>query len=157
MPVIKLVTIISAPIEICFDLSRSIDLHKLSTGKTNEKAIAGITKGLIGRDEFVTWEATHFGIRQQLTSKITAYDPPFHFRDSQFKGVFKLIQHDHHFESRNKVTKMTDTFYFESPFGILGRFFNKIILTKYLQKFLLKRNEVIKETAESGKWKEFLL
>lgn len=51
---------------------------------------------------------------------------------------------------------MTDSFDYESPFGIAGRIFNKIILTKYLRKFLVERNELIKEIAESGQWKEFL-
>ena len=157
MPVIKLETVINAPVEICFDLSRSIDLHIISTAKTNEIAIAGVTKGLIGKDEFVTWQATHFGIRQKLTTKITAYDPPFHFRDEQIKGIFKLLKHDHYFDSKDNRAIMTDVFFYESPFGILGRFFNKIILNQYLKKLLWERNELIKEVAESGKWKQFLL
>ena len=156
MPTIRLETVINAPIELCFDLSRSIELHKISTAKTKETAIAGITEGLIGQDEFVTWQATHFGIRQKLTSKITAYDRPFHFRDEQLKGVFKLLKHDHYFEQKDNTTLMTDAFYYESPYGILGRIFNKIILTKYLRKFLVERNELIKEIAESGQWKEYL-
>ena len=45
MPTIQLETIINADIKICFDLSRSIDLHQISTAKTNEKAIAGIRFG----------------------------------------------------------------------------------------------------------------
>ena len=57
MPTIKLETIIKSTIETCFDLSRSIDLHRISTANTNEKAIDGITKGLINLNEFVTWRA----------------------------------------------------------------------------------------------------
>lgn len=83
MPLIILETIINADIETCFDLSRSIDLHKISTAKTKETVVDGITKGLISYNEFVTWEAVHFGIKQRLTSKITAYKRPFHFCDEQ--------------------------------------------------------------------------
>ena len=54
MPTIYLTIEINAPIERCFDLSRSIDLHTLSTSHTNEKAIAGVTSGLIGLNEEVT-------------------------------------------------------------------------------------------------------
>ncbi|MFX8875810.1 hypothetical protein ABTM97_19785, partial [Acinetobacter baumannii] len=78
-------------IEKCFDLARSIDLHQISTAETNEKAIAGKTNGLINLNETVTWEATHFGIRQKLTSKITKFDRPYHFRDEQVKGAFKCF------------------------------------------------------------------
>ncbi len=41
MPRIELKIEIKADIQIVFDLSRSIDLHKISTEHTNEPAIAG--------------------------------------------------------------------------------------------------------------------
>lgn len=156
MPIIQLETIINAPVEICFDLSRSIDLHTVSTAQTKERAIAGVTKGLIGYNESVTWQATHLGIRQKLTSTITAYNRPFHFYDEQVKGVFKKIKHDHYFEEKDNAVLMTDVFLFESPLGLLGNIFNKIILTNYLKKFLFERNQLIKEYAETEKWKELL-
>jgi hypothetical protein len=76
MPIIRLETFIEASQDIVFDLSRDIDLHQVSTAQTNEKAVAGKTSGLIGLNESVTWEARHFGILQQLTSKITKMDSP---------------------------------------------------------------------------------
>jgi ligand-binding SRPBCC domain-containing protein len=154
MPVIELKTRIYSTIEVCFDLSRSIDLHTLSTAKTKEIAIDGATHGLIGADQFVTWEATHFGVRQQLTSKIKAFVRPFHFCDEQVKGPFRKIKHDHFFKMENEAVIMTDRFEFESPLGIFGRLFNKIILTGYLKKFLLERNEMIKKYAEGNEWKQ---
>lgn len=156
MPKIELTTNIKSTVEICFDLATSIDLHKLSTSGTNEQAITGITSGLIKMNELVTWEATHFGIRQRLTSKITAYDRPFHFRDEQVKGVFKSIKHDHYFENNGNEIIMKDIFEFESPYGVFGQLLNKLILTKYLTKFLIVRNNLIKDFAESEKWKTIL-
>lgn len=150
MPLINLETRISADMETCFDLSRSIDLHCLSTAQTRERAIAGRTSGLIGADEIVTWQATHFGIRQQLTSKITAYDRPFHFRDEQLKGAFRFIKHDHYFSSIEGGTLVKDVFCFQSPLGILGRVVDAVIMKRYLTRFLIKRNNMIKNVAESG-------
>jgi ligand-binding SRPBCC domain-containing protein len=118
MPVITLETRISAPIERCFDLSRDIDLHMQSTKHTREVAIAGITTGFIGAGQEVTWEATHFGVRQTLTIRITAYDRPVHFRDSQVNGAFKRFDHDHLFkEISGGSTLMRDVFDYESPLG----------------------------------------
>lgn len=119
---------------------------------TNEKAVAGKTNGLIELGETVTWEAVHFGIRQTLTSKITAYHWPNHFRDEQLQGPFKFIVHDHYFEQRGDTVVMKDSFSFDSPFGFLGKLANPT-LTKYLTRLLSQRNDVIKEYAESGKWK----
>ncbi len=156
MPTIILKTVIHADMQICFDLSRSIDLHSISVSDTDEKAIAGRTSGLIELGETVTWEATHFGIRQKLTSKITAFESPYYFVDEQVKGAFKSIHHQHIFEKDGNKTIMTDIFHFRSPFGIFGRIFNFFILNGYMRKFLTQRNQVIKAYAESGRWKEIL-
>lgn len=156
MPRIEIETRINADIEICFDLSRSIDLHSISTSQTNEVAIAGVTSGLISLNQTVTWEATHFFVRQQLTSKITAYERPFHFRDEMLKGAFKLIKHDHYFEKTESGCLMKDVFDFKSPWGILGKIADKLIMKKYLENFLTERNKVIKEYAENGTWQTIL-
>jgi ligand-binding SRPBCC domain-containing protein len=153
MPKIELVTEIKSTIDICFDLARSVDLHKISTAKTNEQAIEGKTSGLICLNEFVTWQATHFGVRQKLTSKITAFDRPNYFVDEQIKGTFKSIYHEHKFEQIADKVIMKDIFEFHSPFGLFGQLFNKLILTNYLHKLLVDRNNVIKEFAETNKWK----
>ena len=149
MPIIQLTTLINAPIEKVFDLSRSIDLHMESTKQTGEQAIAGKTNGLIGLGETVTWRAKHFGIWQTLTSKITEFDRPNLFADEMVSGAFKSFRHEHHFTTSGDHTIMKDVFEFESPLGILGRIFNKLILTRYMTKLLEERNRVIKEIAES--------
>lgn len=153
MPLIELTTVIQAPIRRCFDLARSIDLHKLSMTGTEEQAIDGITSGLIGQGERVTWRARHFGITQTLTSEITRLDLPYYFRDEMIKGAFKVLRHDHLFQETGKATLMTDRFYFESPGWLLGKLINKIVLTSYLKGLIEKRNQVIKEIAETDQWK----
>lgn len=110
MPKITLRTEIKADKEIVFDLSRSIDLHKISTEHTNETAIAGKTNGLIGLNESVTWRARHFGIYQNLTSKVTEFDRPNYFADEMISGAFKEFKHEHHFAELNGRTLMTDFF-----------------------------------------------
>jgi ligand-binding SRPBCC domain-containing protein len=156
MPLIELTTAIHAPINRCFDLARSIDLHKLSTEGTQEEAIAGVKSGLIGKGEQVTWRAKHFGVTQHLTSKITEFQSPYRFRDEMLDGVFKMIRHDHLFEESGDKTIMRDKFEFESPAGFLGLIVNKLILEKYLRNLLIKRNRMIKEVAEGDQWKTIL-
>lgn len=148
MPAIHLETIIKAPVDLCFDLSRNIDLHLASTKQTREAAIAGKTSGLIGLDETVTWRAKHLGVWQTLTSKVTGMDRPRFFVDEMVKGAFKSFRHEHHFLEIGENTKMTDIFIFESPFGILGKVADLLFLKRYLTNLLAKRNSVIKEFAE---------
>ena len=120
MPKILLRTEIKANKEIIFDLSRSIDLHKISTEHTNETAIAGKRSGLIGLNESVTWRAKHFGVYQKLTSKITEFERPNYFADQMVEGAFSEDKHEHHFANFNGGTLMTDFFDYKSPLCFLG-------------------------------------
>ncbi|GMN10216.1 hypothetical protein MTsPCn9_13690 [Croceitalea sp. MTPC9] len=157
MPRIILETRIKAKKEIVFDLSRSIDLHKISAKNTNEKAIDGVTEGLIRLNEFVTWQAKHFGFYQKLTSKITQFDYPNKFTDEMVRGAFKCFKHQHLFSERNGETIMKDIFDYTSPFGILGKLVDFILLKRYLKSFLQKRNIIIKRYAETDAWKKILI
>ena len=117
MAKIHLTSFIHAPIERVFDLSRSINLHQISTASTNEKAIDGVMNGLINKNETVTWQAKHL------------------------------------FKTRMFTTKITE---FESPYGTIGKIANSVFLKSYLEKLLINRNAVIKDYAETTKWKAIL-
>jgi ligand-binding SRPBCC domain-containing protein len=153
---IHLTSFIAAPIERVFDLSRSINLHQLSTASTNEKAIDGVITGLINKGETVTWQAKHLFKTRQFTSKITEMKSPFFFTDEMIKGDFKSFHHEHHFKAAANGTIMIDLLNFETPYGNIGKIVNSLFLKSYLEKFLIKRNEVIKEYAETQKWKAIL-
>lgn len=150
---IELSTSIFAPIEICFNLSRSVELHTISTSHTNETVIAGRTSGLFEKGDTVEWRAKHFGIYQQLEMQITAMAFPAYFEDCMLKGIFKSISHKHYFEQKGNITTMKDVFAYETPFGFAGRVFDTLILKKYMTILLLKRNQTIKNYAENGEWK----
>lgn len=153
---IELSTFIEAPIERCFDLARSIDLHKISVQQTQEVAIGGVTSGLIGPNQKVLWQATHLGFRQTLETQISKFTRPFFFTDEMVNGVFKTMIHDHFFYVMNKDTVMIDHFYYEVPLGLIGEAADIIFLKRYLTKLLTQRNETIKQYAESEKWMEIL-
>ena len=153
---IYLKTTIHAPVERCFDLARSIDFHQVSTDGSNEKVVAGRMKGLISQGEMVTWEATHFLVRQMLTTKIVSMQRPFRFYDVMQQGAFKSMEHVHLFQYRNGTTTMVDEFVYETPFGLIGRVFDKLVLKQYMTHLLTVRNRSIKQALESDEWKQFL-
>lgn len=145
---LHLTTFIAASAEMIFNLSRSIDLHMVSTAHTKEKAIAGVTSGLINLNETVTWEARHFFKKRQFTSKITAMQFPVSFTDTMTEGDFKSFYHEHYFKQVKNGTIMIDKLFFEMPYGRFGDFLGKIWFKRYLEQLLIKRNKVIKEHAE---------
>lgn len=156
MPTIHLTTFIAAPAERVFDLSRSIDLHKKSMVHTNEQAVAGTVVGLINKDETVTWKAKHLGKIRVLKVKISDMQSPHSFTDEMVSGDFKNMKHEHHFKPTGNGTLMIDLFSFETPYGKAGQIINFLFLSRYLKKMLEQRNSIIKEYAETDKWK-FLL
>jgi ligand-binding SRPBCC domain-containing protein len=153
---IQLTTIIEAPTERCFDLSRSVDLHTTSTNRTGERAIAGVTAGLIGLGQEVTWSGRHFGFRVTHTSRITALEFPKYFQDSMVRGMFRSFCHDHYFETSEGRTLMKDVLMFEAPLGLLGRAAERLVLQKHMRRLLERRNVSIRRAAESEKWRDYL-
>ena len=149
MPVIELETTIAAPIQRCFDLARSIDLHVDSMRHTGERAVAGRTSGLIELGESVTWEAKHLGVRQRLTSRITAFEPHTYFQDTMTDGAFASFVHDHFFRSSGPgETVMRDVVAFRSPLGVVGQAVDQLIIKRYLAKLLSGRQLAVKNAAE---------
>ena len=126
-----------------FDLSRNIDAHVGSMKHSREKAIGGVTTGLISEGETVTWQAWHLGVRFRMTSRITRMEAPTSFSDEQVKGPFKYLRHTHEFRPEGSGTLMVDTVEFAAPFGPLGRLVEKLILARYLQNLIEKRNEFL--------------
>ena len=107
-------------------------------------------------DEEVTWEARHFGVRQRLTVRVTAFDRPRHFQDVMIAGAFKSMAHDHTFAEHPEGTLMSDRFEFISPLGIFGRIADWLFLTSYIRRFIIRRNAVLKQLAESADWTRYV-
>jgi ligand-binding SRPBCC domain-containing protein len=150
MGVIRLETVIAAPVERCFDLARDLDFHMRSLAYTGERAVAGRTSGLIELGESVTWEGRHFGVRQRLTSKITAMDRPRYFRDEMTAGAFAAFAHDHRFEQRDGKTVMVDEILFRSPLGPLGWLVDFLVMKRYLRRLMEQRNRQLTTELESA-------
>ena len=156
MPVIVLYTRINAPRERVFDLSRSLELHQDTVAHTKERAIAAVTSGLLGLDDEVTWSAWHLGWRRRLRVRMSRLEYPFFFEDRMVEGAFRMMRHEHHFEPDGEGTVMMDRFEFTSPFGWIGRSFDRLFLERYMRRLLEQRNAGIKRIAESEEWRTYL-
>ena len=149
MSKIVLETFIAASAEICFDLMRDIRIHTETTSRTNEKAIAGVTDGKIELGQSVTFEGTHFGMRQRLTVEVVEFERPVRFVDEMTEGNFTTFKHIHDFSPQGNGTLMRDTIVWTSPFGVLGRIVDKLMLERHLRDLVTTRNAKLKDLAES--------
>lgn len=113
---------------------------------SGERAIAGVTFGVMHPGDSVTWKARHFGFPITMTSVISQYDAPHRFVDEQRSGPFRRWWHEHRFEPTTGGTLMTDVVEFESPAGSIGRLGNVLVLNRYMTKLLRQRNAWLADT-----------
>jgi len=159
MTTLEELTVIQAPIDRCFNLARSVEVHVLGNVHFGEQAIPleGNASGLLRPGDKVTWQARHFGIRQRLTSQITQFDPPHAFQDTMLSGAFAFMQHDHFFRQLpDGPTFMRDVFRFAAPIPLLGRIAERLVLDRYMRNLLRERNAIIKQVAESNHWHKYV-
>lgn len=148
MSLIEMRTEILSEEKTCFDLARSIDLHKESLKHTNGIPVSGKTTGLINFGEWVSWEMKHFGFVQHITSKITEFESSKYFVDEMVLGVFKSYRHEHYFISEGNKTIVLEKLHFEFPWGIFGKFVSWVFVKKYMTNLFMYRSALLKERAE---------
>ncbi|MGI4789421.1 MAG: SRPBCC family protein [Janthinobacterium lividum] len=150
-------TLIAAPLERCFDLARSVDVHTVGASPIHGKAIAGRMAGLSTQGDWTTWSARFFSLRFSLTTAITDFNPLCGFSDALRGGLFTEFGHVYHFAAKGVgQTMMTDEFSFQSPFGFLGAFFDSVLLRPRMQATMDFRAVTIKRIAESDEWLTYL-
>ncbi len=148
MPTITLVTEIHAPIERCFDLSRDLEVHARTVPQTRERLVGDKRDGQAEPGDVLTFEATHLGVRQRLTSHITEFDRPFRFADEALSGAFASLRHVHTFTEVPGGTLMRDEMTWKSPLGPLGTVADWLFLRRYMLRFLVIRNRNLKAICE---------
>ena len=147
---VEVETSITAPIERCFDLARSVDVQQQTMAQSGDRAVAGVTTGTMEFDDFVTWETRHFGLRYCVTSQITEYKPPHRFVLDQIDGPFTTFQHIHEFSSHGETTRMISALEYRPPYRWIGALADHLFLRRYLLRLLRTRSAFLKTIAESG-------
>lgn len=125
---------------VLMERSLDVDLHLSSMEESNEKAIAGVTSGLIGLGEEVTWRARHFGVWWSMTSRVTELEPDHCFVDEQVRGPFRRFRHEHVFEPTKDGTLMIDRIDFDAPLGPIGDVVEKALLRRHMRHLISSRN-----------------
>jgi ligand-binding SRPBCC domain-containing protein len=148
MTTIVVETRIAAPVGLCFDLARDVEAHLKTSSSTGERAVGGKTSGFHELGDVVTFEAVHFGIRQQLTSRIVEFDRPSRFVDEMVKGAFTSLRHVHEFGVDGAFVVMRDTLTWRSPLGFLGVLADKLFVEGHMRAFMMKKQSELRDLAE---------
>ncbi|MEI7963470.1 MAG: SRPBCC family protein [Verrucomicrobiota bacterium] len=146
---------IHAPIGVVFDSERDIYFHTATQGHRGERAVDGVTSGLLRLGDEVEWEARHFGVRQRLRVRISEMTPPNYFKDEMMKGIFRTFSHEHRFSEISATeTLKKDIIEFSAPLGFLGLIAERLFLRRYMRYFIQKKNFDFKTLIEKTNWAE---
>jgi ligand-binding SRPBCC domain-containing protein len=137
MPKIGLETLIAAPAALCFDLIRDPSV---------QPAIVKV-KGPAGVGQSITFAAR--GTRPIIV-KVTEHVYPQKVVDTMIQGPFHSFVHEHEFREVTGGTLILDTIEWTSPFGIIGRVADSLLIHRRLTKLVLSRNQKLKELAENN-------
>ncbi|MFE6997033.1 SRPBCC family protein [Microbacterium sp. NPDC057659] len=132
----------ATPTEV-FDISLDVGMHVDSQSSHGERVAGGPTSGMLAEGDRITWSARHFGVRFRMTSLVYDLDRPHRFRDRQVRGPFAEFQHTHEFEEVDGGTLMRDELVFRSPFLVLGRVVDALIMRRHLIRVITERNDGI--------------
>jgi len=79
------------------------------------------------------------GLPLRWRTRITEYEPPFHFVDTQLEGPYRLWEHRHTFQPAGDGTLVTDLVRYALPFGPLGGVAHGLIVRRQLAHIFRRR------------------
>ena len=157
MPILCEEVNVRAPVERCFDLARSVELHVDSSTGIGAQAIGGRRGGLSGAGDVTVWSARFFGLRFAMTTRIEDCVFPGRFSDRMTRGLLRRFAHVYRFQPLpDGGCAMSDELRVEAPFGPLGRLVEYVYLARRMRHLVRERLEHIKTVAEGDGWRRYL-
>ena len=156
MGFIHITNFIAAPSEIVYDLSRHMLLQKTAMEKIGGKQVRGVSSGLLSNQDIVLWNI-HFLKKDFLFNlKITDLTPGLFIQEEMFQGSFESFKHLRHFKKIQNGTLVIDEIFYSLPKKFWSGWIDRFFVNGKLHELLKERNKILKEYAESNKWKALL-
>ena len=156
MPGIHLTTFIAAPAKRVFDLSRHMAMYKRIFQGRNGNLTTAASSNLLKPGETISVVGKVAGRNRLATLKVTKFEDSILFVEEQVKGDLKVFRHEHHFKQVDNGTIVIDLIEYDQPGDLPGKIFAKFYLRKLLETFVTKRNDIIRNYAETEKWRAIL-
>ena len=124
--------------------SKPENLEKITPNTLHFKILADLPIDM-KVDQEIDYKIRIRGIPMRWRSKILSYDPPNSFIDEQIKGPYALWHHTHNFIEKDGGTYIHDIVKYKIPYGFIGRFLNKVWISKDLNSiFSYRKHEIAK-------------
>jgi ligand-binding SRPBCC domain-containing protein len=156
MSALHVTNFIAAPAEIVFDLSRHILLQKKAMEKIGVRQVRGVSSGLRSLGDAVMWSLSVLTKTFFFSLKISACTPNDQIAEEMFKSPLLSFKHVRHLKAIKNGTLVIDEIQYELPNKWWAAWVDKFFLRKKINELLHARNKVLKEYAESNKWRALL-
>lgn len=153
MSTIHVTTFVAAPAARVFDLSRNLSIYRKIFKQGAEQFSSTAGGNLLNQGDTILINAKHLGKIRSVTLKITAYNKPWFYTEEQIRGDLFSYKHEHHFKEAENGAIMIDIIEYEYPRDMIGKLLGKLYMKKYMEELVNTRNRLIKDYAESEKWK----
>jgi len=156
MGFIHITSFVSAPANIVCDLSRHMLLQKKAMEKIGARQIRGVSSGLLSDNEIVLWAIRMWRKEVFFSLKITESTAGHFIREEMMQGGLESFKHLRHFKHIQNGTLVIDEIFYTMPKKFWSVWIDRLWLNKTLYTLLEERNKILRDYAETNKWKALL-
>src|SRR3954470_17379965 len=98
----------------------------------------------------IDYEFRWLGIPQRWRTRITEYEPPFHFVDEALRSPYVFWRHRHTFLPTKEGTLISDRVDYALPFGWIGSGVHALVVRNQLERIFDYRQKRIAELLDSN-------
>jgi len=156
MGFIHITNFIAAPSETVYDLSRHILLQKKAMDKIGVRQLRGVSSGLLSVNDTILWGLRIVNKDFLFSLKVTELNPGHFIQEDMTQGALESFKHMRHFKKIQNGTLVIDEIFYSLPKKVWTPWIDRFFLNGKLHELLRERNKVLKEYAESNKWRALL-
>jgi ligand-binding SRPBCC domain-containing protein len=156
MGFIHITNFIAAPSETVYDLSRHILLQKKAMDKIGVRQLRGVSSGLLSVNDTILWGLRIVNKDFLFSLKVTELNPGHFIQEDMTQGSLESFKHMRHFKKIQNGTLVIDEIFYSLPKKVWTPWIDRFFLNGKLHELLRERNKVLKEYAESNKWRALL-
>lgn len=156
MGFIHITNFIAAPSETVYDLSRHVLLQKKAMEKIGARQLRGVSSGLLSNNDTILWALGLANKDFHFTLKITELNPGLFIQEEMTQGSLESFKHLRHFKKIKNGTLVIDEIFYTLPKKFWAPWVDRLLLNGKLHDLLKERNNILKEYAESNKWRALL-
>ena len=144
----KFETRLPIPLTQAWDFfSSPLNLAKITPAKMNFTITSHFTPDTkMYPGMFIAYKVSPvLGIKMDWVTEITHVKDLEYFVDEQRTGPYAIWHHEHHFKAIDGGVHMTDILAYAIPYGIIGRFANKLLVENQVKAIFDYREQTIQK------------